>query len=407
MTTNRRRKVQRREVGNLDDAARGFLTGDAAPAATREGDGTPPAPAPAPAPAAPAAPAVPQTGDAVPAELREHLSTIDERLAALAARGPVGDTHDPHPLAQFRSFGDFVIAAYRGDADPAMLTRAWADQTLADNDGLNPPQWSTEVRGIVDLGRPFITALGGAVGAGDSGMTLAWPSLDPAVDLKTLVQKQATEKTEVHSVKVPIKKHTTDLETYAAGSDVALQLIERGSPDYLDALMRVYAAAYGIATDAASVAAAVAADTSPGTVKADFSDLDSLAIAASMKVQAATGTPATVIGVGADLYPALATVKDKNGRPLYPSIGASNADGTLDGNGLALSILGMRAIPIPSLAGKLVITNGLASRWVEDGPRTIAAPDVPKLGRDVAIYGYGAQATYVPGGVVVLGKATA
>jgi hypothetical protein len=385
--------LERRE---LDDLAASFLTGDAAPA-TRE-DTTPTTPAGTPTPT-PAAPVV--TGDAGLVALREDLANVADQVAALHARGIAGDTRTPHPLATFDTFGAYALAAFHGDADPNLLTRAWADQTLADNDGLNPPSWSTEVRGIVDLGRPFITALGGAVSAGESGMSLAWPHVDPTVDVAGLIAKQATEKTEIHSVKVPIKKATTDLETYAGGSDVALQLIERGDPSYLDAYLRLMSASFGMVTDAAACAAAVAADTKPGTIKADWSDVDSQVLGASLAVQAATGSPASIIGVGTDLYVALATLKDKNGRPLFPSIGASNAYGTAQANGLALDVFGMRAFPVHGLAGKVVVTNGLAIRWAEDGPRTIAAPDVPKLGRDVAVYGYGTTAVYVPAGVKV------
>jgi hypothetical protein len=39
---------------------------------------------------------------------------------------------------------------------------------------------------------------------------------------------------------------------------------------------------------------------------------------------------------------------------------------------------------------------------MEDGPFVVAAPVVPKLGEDVAIWGMGAFAAFIPKGIVLL-----
>lgn len=392
--------IHRREA--LDGIADRFLTGDASPATTREQDSTPlPATDPAPAP-------VPTTqagdpGDAL--ALREHLGNLTEQVAALAARGPVGDTHDPHPLAQFRTFADYVTAVYAGDADPDLLTRAWADQVPADNPGVMPPSWAGEVRGIVDLGRRMIQGTGGPASAGTTGMTLEWPTLDPTTVLTSLIGEQSAPKTEVTSVKVKITKGSADLRTFAGGSDIALQVIERSAPSYLDAYLRIMAAAYAAVTDAAFCADLVAADKTPGTLDVSSgAKFTEQVIQACLDVEAATGQPPSVIGVGRDLFASIASLSDKQDRPLFPALGASNSDGTVGRAGLSLDVLGIPAVPVAGAAGKVIITNGVAARWAEDGPRTIAAADVPKLGRDVAVYGYADTAVYAPAGVVVLSK---
>jgi hypothetical protein len=51
-----------------------------------------------------------------------------------------------------------------------------------------------------------------------------------------------------------------------------------------------------------------------------------------------------------------------------------------------------------------IVMNGLSARWFEDGPRLAQAENVPQLGRDVAIYGYGATAVYIPSGYVRLAE---
>jgi hypothetical protein len=47
-----------------------------------------------------------------------------------------------------------------------------------------------------------------------------------------------------------------------------------------------------------------------------------------------------------------------------------------------------------------IITNGSAARWLEAGPTLISSDNVGQLGRDVALYGYGASAVFTPAGVV-------
>ena len=49
-----------------------------------------------------------------------------------------------------------------------------------------------------------------------------------------------------------------------------------------------------------------------------------------------------------------------------------------------------------------IVTNGDSARWIEDGPRLANAENVGKLGRDIAIYGYGVTAAYLPAGIVRL-----
>jgi hypothetical protein len=87
-------------------------------------------------------------------------------------------------------------------------------------------------------------------------------------------------------------------------------------------------------------------------------------------------------------------------------LGPVNSEGTAGPAGLSGTILG---VPIILDGGvdpdTAIVTNSTAAKWGEDGPRTMTA-DVPsKLGRDVAIYGYGAPLVYIPAGVKVIKEA--
>jgi hypothetical protein len=66
-------------------------------------------------------------------------------------------------------------------------------------------------------------------------------------------------------------------------------------------------------------------------------------------------------------------------------------------------VSGLRVIHDRNLAaGTIIVTNDLAAKWVEDGPRLIDALNVAQLGQDVAVYGFGVPVLYVPAGVVKL-----
>ena len=81
----------------------------------------------------------------------------------------------------------------------AQIARAWVDQLPAENPGVIPPGWVSDVFGIVDHGRPVITAIGTRA-LPESGMDVNWPYFDG--DLLALVGEQVTPKTEIVSVKV-------------------------------------------------------------------------------------------------------------------------------------------------------------------------------------------------------------
>jgi uncharacterized protein len=147
-----------------------------------------------------------------------------------------------HPLAQFRSYGEYSKAVLEG-----FESRALFDQVTGDNAGVLPPVWLQQVRGIIDLGRPVITGVGGPQSAGTTGLDINWPYFDG--DLTTIVAAQANEKDEVNSVQISIEKGTASLGTYAAGSDISYQLLQRSQPSYLDAHNRIMAASYSTVTD--------------------------------------------------------------------------------------------------------------------------------------------------------------
>jgi len=332
--------------------------------------------------------------DRLAAALQGQINDLAARISRLA--GGATYMRAESPLGKFASLGEFTRAAY----EKPELMMAWTDQTTTDNPGLMQPSWLTDVKGIIEQGRPFITATGGPASAGETGLEINWPYY--AGDLAALFVKQAVEKTEIGSAKVQILKGTAGLDTLAFGSDISLQLIERSTPAYLDAYMRIMYAGYAMASDVASIVAAEAVGTGSVTYNpATPGSVYQAAVASAHKVWRATGQPPSIITIRDDSWDSVAGAVKADGEPLYPAYNPTNTAGkmTLPG-GLAIEIAGLPAIPVLGQTVPIIVTNGLATRWHEDGPKQLTNDVAMKLGRDVAVYGYGGQAGYIPAGVV-------
>ncbi|MET0911030.1 MAG: hypothetical protein ABWZ99_16310, partial [Ilumatobacteraceae bacterium] len=113
--------------------------------------------------------------------------------------------------------------------------------------------------------------------------------------------------------------------------------------------------------------------------------------------ETATGSPATFALAASDVFTAIGGLPD-----LFPAIyGTNNASGTADASTLSVSVSGLRVIHDPFLAdGTLLVSNGQAGSWWEEGPMTVAAEDVEKLGQNVAVWGMGVFGATVPAGIV-------
>jgi len=329
----------------------------------------------------------------------DSAARLAAHTAALASYGGAVVRYEPHPLARFTSYIEYAEARTH-DRNIPDLQAVWVDQVTVNNPGVMAPHWLSTIYGIVGLGRPFVTALGGPMSAGASGMQVNWPYYDG--DLNTIVGIQAAEKTEITSVRVDIKSGTANLATYAGGSDVSYQLILRSSPSYIAAYESILAASYAMVTDNAAADAALAASGDYVIVDLLTALPQTIAAAlftASSKVQRATGAPATVVAAADDVYGAIAGAVFSIGSAPTGNVAGASASAS----GLTVELAGFRVVNVPSLpAGAALVTNRQAGVWVEDGPHTVTAESPAKLGRDVAIYGLGTWATFAPMGIVEL-----
>jgi len=337
--------------------------------------------------------AAPVVGDLVTGEVLNRELDILRRDLIAVERGDSG-----HPLARFRSLSEAVEAGYSDTAVRDTLHRVIVDQITGNNPGVIPPAWTTTIYGIIDKGRPTISAFG-VSSPGPAGMEVNWPYFDG--NLLTLVGVQATQKTAITSARVDLKKGSEDLITYAGMSDLSYQLIRRSSPSYKDAYMRIMFAAYAAVTDNAAADGLVAGANVDYDITADTdgSDLRSALFEASVIVEGATGSPAEFALVSSDVFTAIGGFSTVGVTPY----GVQNVSGTADASTLSVNVNGIRIIHEANFtAGTAFVSNGAAASWYEDGPFTVVAEDVEKLGQNVAVWGLGAFGVHLPGGIVSL-----
>jgi len=337
-----------------------------------------------------------ETAPAVTADIqaREAIAKQADRISEIEARS-YSAAPAVHELAQFRSFGEYRLAVLNGEIE----ARALVDQITPNNPGVMPPNWSTVVRGIFDLGRPTIQAFG-TESAGTSGTVFNWPYWTG--DLTEIVAEQIDQKDEVNSVRIDLLKGTATLKTYAAGSDISYQLLQRSTPSYVDAHTRIMLNSYVQVTDIAFIAAVYGARTPLAydiTTDTDGSDFREAVFAASVACQTATGMPAEFVLVSPAVF-----IKIGGWSTFFPSnYGTYNVSGTASANTLGVSVSGLPVILDRNIGGNaILVSNREAAKWIEDGPRLATVENVAQLGRDVAVYGYGASQIISGAGIISL-----
>lgn len=345
-------------------------------------------------------------------EIAEQVRAQIAQFGRLPARGEAVSFAFPSRVDMFHTVGRMSTDdrralntafrdAYVAHTERRLAARVWADQLSSENPGVMPPGWLTTVFGNIDRARPVITALGARTGP-TTGLDVNWPYYDG--DLDAIVAVQTAEKTEINSVKVSLKRGTATMATYAGGSDIALQLLNQSSPSYLAVYQNILEAAYARCTEAAFETALAGVDAAPGG-PVDIADDNTGSIvkgalfAASSEVEDATGSPASVAIAAPDVYAALGG----KGWLQPPMYGMSNTPGTAAASTLSINISGLPVVKGPFLpAGTLIVTNDMAAGWIENGPYIISDLDVQRLGQDVAIWGLGAPAVFIPAGIVEL-----
>jgi HK97 family phage prohead protease len=346
-----------------------------------------------------------------------RLDRVEQQLAVITS-SPMVSPADvlQTALARVGTFAEFIERAHSEDVEVAggrpkdgglraafaeFMQRQLADQITSQNAGAVPAGWITDLKRLVDFGRPVVNAFGGPQPLPETGMTVQWPYVSSA---NVIIGTQATQKTEVTSARVDIGSDSATIGTYAGASDVSEQLLRRSGGNYRAWYDRIMLAYWARVVDAAFAAALEAAGTAATTGwDADTTghNLKTALFAASVQVETASGVPAQFALAATDVFTGLADLTEIV--PASPPGNPSNASGTLDAGELRVNVAGLPIIHARGLAtGRVLVSNRTAAAWLEDGPFTATAPDVALLGQNIAWFSFGAAAIYIPAALVEL-----
>lgn len=295
---------------------------------------------------------------------------------------PVAPADDTANKAQRGYWMRAVLRMLSGDRVPDAEMRVLADLVTTDNIGVVPDAYSTEIIGVIDPLRRFMSSTR-RLETPDSGMGLVVPK----IVTKPVVATQDAEKDDVASQATSITTVTYDAVTKAGGGDISLQLLKRSSPSFLSLYLELLAEAYAIESEESAVEALLG---ETGVVDGGTMDPENLTLGAAWQAGATIRKPPTHIWLSSAAVGAFIDAKaSTTNAPLYSDL---RADFTA-GGGLGGTISGLRPVWVPALDGvdyeqaDVIVGPSSGFGWAEDGTYTLQV-DVPaKAGRDVAIVG--------------------
>ena len=315
-------------------------------------------------------------------DLKPAIDDLDRRLAV------VETTKIATPASfTIRSYGDYVKGLVSGDDNAKTLYRALT--TLSDATGVIRPQWTNEIQGIVDTGRPAVSAFSTAQ-LPQSGMSIYFPKVTQVPTTAV----QASEGNELSNTEFTIGSGNATVKTIGGYNQVSRQLIERSDPSYIDALFRLQSIAYAKKTDQECLSVLTAEDAnygnasaSAGTAQAYLTAVTDLAI----HIYKHGGLQPNFILLSGNVFKELAGLVDGVDRPLFAALNPTNNIGTAQISTLQGNLFGLPVILDPNLADdKMYVCSSQAITNYESSgsPFRISDDDVSTLTSDFAVYGY-------------------
>lgn len=338
------------------------------------------------------------------AAVRNHAEELERRLEVLTS-----DKTATSPIANFRSFGDYVKAVAAGTDSGLAAHRAFGDTNSILTDTVMTNAFVSDAIRILDKGRPTYNVCSSGV-LPPSGMNIEFPKITTDT---TQVTEQAAVGDTLAFGKINLETATAPVKTYGGYTGMAKQVIDRSSVAYVDAAFRSLIAQYAKATNAAVIAKITAEQNNFNqTSLASFSTtdiLDALADSAS-EINDNSGRGIDVLLVGKTVFKELANAVDGSNRPLLANVGATqNTFGSINPVGLSGSILGIPVVFDPALnVNAMFAMNRAAITTFESAgaPFRLTDEDVVELSNKLSVYGYLACASIEPlaatrfGGVV-------
>lgn len=286
-----------------------------------------------------------------------------------------------------------VLAAAMAAQGPTSIEAALSDVTLVGTDNvgaMHRPAYQAELVDIISWGTPLIDALRqGDLVRGD------YPTKSFNSWTKTPeVALQAAEKDPIHSAPVAIAPTAVPVQTWAGGNDISQQLLDFGSPSFVEDYIRAAGIDYARKSDTYAVTTLMAAAEAVTTADGDaFIGIIGALIGA---LDPATAPPGGYFAcIAQDVGVGLIGLTRDEGPAFWDGHVNFGRFTTEVSNDAGLSVFVDPNMP----ARSYLVGYREGATWYDlpGTPFNLRAVNVGLLGLDVAVYGYGALGIQYPG----------
>jgi HK97 family phage prohead protease len=294
-----------------------------------------------------------------------------------------------------RESNEWVLHA---EAQAAKMLTA-ADDSFSTNPAFSPTIFSPTVIDTLIGSRPAIDAIGvRAIPA--SGMTISHPKITTSGTVASTAEGGAPSETGMVSSYV-----NATVAKFAGLQRYSVELLERSSPAFFEAMLENMTRAYNKATDAAVIAELTASGTQAAAVAASSAGIISYVSTESPAAYSATGELATRYIAGTSQWSLLLSATDTTGRPIYNAQpNNQNPGGQAAPTSLRGNVLGLDLYVDPNVVATTIDESAFivvpSAVIIYESPVLRLSTNVVVSGEiETMVYGYLATKVLVAGGV--------
>jgi HK97 family phage major capsid protein len=350
----------------------------------------------------------PETTEAEqPAEEQPQENTVEETTAPVAdevtaaavvtAAAPVAYVKPRSPINSQATYLEHKIKATMGNHDSAQYVMA-ADDDFSTNPAFAPTAFVSQVIDTSIGSRPAIDAIGSrAITA--SGMVISHPKITTSGTVADTDEGAAPSETGIVSSYVNI-----DVNKFAGMQRYSIELLERSSPDFFQAMVDNMTRAYNKATDAAVIAELTASGTQATAVAATSAGIISYVSTEAPAAYLATGELPSAYIAGTSQWSLLLGATDTTGRPIYNAYNPQNNGGVAGPQSLRGNVLGLDLYVDPNAVATTIDESAFivtpSAVAIYESPILRMSTNVVTSGEiETMLYGYLATKVLVAGGV--------
>jgi HK97 family phage major capsid protein len=317
--------------------------------------------------------------------------------AVVTAAAPVAYVKPRSPINSQASYLEHSIKAKMGNHDSAQYVMA-ADDSFSTNPAFTPVQYVNTVIDNSIGSRPAIDAIGSrAITA--SGMVISHPKITTNGTVADTNEGAGPSETGIVSSYVNL-----DVNKFAGMQRYSVELLERSSPDFFQAMVDNMTRAYNKATDAAVIAALTAGGTQATAQDADSDGIIGFVSSQAPAAYLATGELPSAYIAGTGQWSLLMGATDNTGRPIYNAYNQVNNAGVAGPQSLRGNVLGLDLYVDPNAVSTVIDESAFivtpSAVAIYESPILRMSTNVVTTGEiETALYGYLAVGVLTAGGV--------